>query len=90
MNIDDMFFNRKKFEFDLKNFRFWLDRYLEFDDMWVDVWNMIEWKDVFPNSADEKLLTMVEEKRRNARAHLEQEKRRMIVWIRQAPKGRKQ
>jgi hypothetical protein len=86
MHIDDYFFNRKKYRFALENFEFWLTRCLELDDAWVNVYNMREWT---PNKFDEKLLTAIEQQLANARAHLEREKRQLIVWIRQAPHGKK-
>jgi hypothetical protein len=79
MSKDDYFFNFKKYRFALTNFEFWLKRCLALDELWVDAFNL----------GNDELLTVVEQQLVNARAHLEREKRNLIVWIRQAPDGRK-
>lgn len=88
MHIDDYFFNRKKYRFALENFEFWLTRCLELDDSRTNVLNIVGW-DIVPTGDDAKLLSAVEQQLSNARAHLEREKRQLIVWIRQAPHGKK-
>lgn len=91
MNIDDYFFNEKKFNFCLANWRFWLTRCLKLDELWIDVLNEVGWgSDVVLSETDQRVVNAVEQQVMHARKRLEREKRKLLVWINQAPFGRRQ